>query len=208
MSKVLLKTSGRTGSHLLLDKYEKEGHRVYFTATHDTKSLYEYDLTESLIPFNFDFIVQCHLMQLPKDTSQWDLIFNVRGDMISQICSSIIAHHTDVWHGVAEIKEKIVVDKHTIKQQVIKHVSFNTYMKYVCEYLPWKSIQRISTEEILQEDWTHLEYKKSIKHEDAIDDYENVRKYVANVQARFYDLGVAYGKTEFDKRYGDKYDIQ
>ena len=33
MSRVLLKTSGRTGSHLLLDEYEQKGFRVYFTAT-------------------------------------------------------------------------------------------------------------------------------------------------------------------------------
>ena len=207
MSRVLLKTSGRTGSHLLLDRYEQDGFKVYFTATHEQQSLYEYQITESFFPFDFNFIVQCHLKQLPEQTQDWDLIVNTRGDITSQICSSIVSHHTDVWHGVADLPEKIVVDKQTIKREVIRHVSFNTYMKYVTKFLPWKSIKHVTMEQLLQEDWSHLEHKKSIKHEDAIEDYDNVRKFITNCHARYSDIAVAYGKIEFDTRYGDKHDI-
>lgn len=208
MSRVLLKTSGRTGSHLLLDEYEQKGFRVYFTATDKPNALYEYDITESFFPFDFNFIVQCHLKQLPARTEDWDLIINNRGDIVSQISSSIISHSTDVWHGVADIKEKIIADKQIIKREVIRHVSYNTYMKNVAKYFPWKSVSTISMEQILEKDWSHIEHKKAIKYEDAIDDYANVRKYIANVYARFYDLGIAYGKTEFDIMHGEVYDIQ
>ena len=34
-----------------------------------------------------------------------------------------------MWQGVADIKEKIVADKQIIKREVIRHVSYNTYMK-------------------------------------------------------------------------------
>jgi len=207
MSRILLKTSGRTGSHLLLDKYEKQGYKVYFTATPDTKSLYEYGVTESIFPFKFDFIVQCHLKQLPVDTHNWDLVISTRDDVVAQICSSIISHQTNVWHGVAKMPNKIVVNKNIIKREVLRHVSYNTYMKYVCEHLPWNSVQKITMEELLKEDWQHLEHKKSINHKDAIDDYDNIKKYISTLQQRFYQLGVAYGKTEFDTRYGDRYDI-
>lgn len=207
MTRILLKTSGRTGSHLLLNKYEQKGYKVYFTATDKPSALYEYNLTESLFPFNFNFIVQCHLKQLPEQTQDWDLIVNTRGDVTSQVCSSIISHHTDVWHGVADLSEKIVVDKQTIKREVIRHVSYNTYMKYATKFLPWQSVTYVSMEQLLKEDWSHVEDKKSIKYEDAIEDYDNVRKFITNCHARYTDIAVAYGKTEFDTRYGDKYDI-
>ena len=41
-----------------------------------------------------------------------------------------------MWHGVADIKEKIVAHKQIIKREVIRHVSYNTYMKNVAKYFP------------------------------------------------------------------------
>lgn len=216
MNKILLKTSGRTASHLLLDQYALKGMRTMYTSTSEISKLYEYEVTEKIVPLT-NIIVQCHLKTMPVNTQEWDLIINTRSDIVGQTLSSIIARKTNTWHSVADISEPIDIDKRMIKEEVIKHIAFKFYMELIANYLPWKSTEYISMEQILEmgewdrldhNDWQHLDSYKSINHADAVNNLSEVRDNIQQSIEKYSKLARSYAYVYFDTSYGDAYDIQ
>ena len=216
MSKILLKTSGRTASHLLLDWYALKGIRPMYTSTSEASKLYEYEVTEKIVPLT-NIVVQCHLKTMPVDTQEWDLIINTRNDLVGQTLSSMIARKTNVWHSVADVRKPIDIDKHMIKGEVIKHVAFKFYMELIANYLPWKSIEYVSMEQILEmsnwdrldhSNFRHLDSYKSINHADAVNNLSEVRHTIQQSIEQYSKLAESYAYVYFDTSYGDVYDIQ
>ena len=219
MNKILLKTSGRTGSHLILDYFEFIGHKVMFTANTAPITLYEYGITEQLVSIT-NTIVQCHLKEMPKDTHKWDLIFNKRHDLICQTLSSIIARQTNVWHVDAKA-EQFKVEESFVKQELIKHMAYNTYMDLVCKHVEWKSVTVIEMEDIItnprniprllgkddvyKSSWEHLNHKKAMGYRDAIANYDEVIIMIKESKTSDKELATAYGLVDYDMRFGGKY---
>jgi len=221
MNKVLLKTSGRTGSHLILDYFESIGFKSMFTATDETDKLYQYGLTELVLPLD-KTIVQCHLKNIPKETKEWNLIYNKRHDIVCQTLSSIIARHTNVWHGVANVVPFTVSEK-TVKKELVTHIAFNYYMDLVCNTVPWKSVHILEMEDFItnpsnlpkllnlgntyKDTWDHVKHKKAIKYIDAISNYEETVIMITDNISKVSKLAEAYGLVNFDMTFGEKYGI-
>ena len=81
----LLKTGGRTASHLIVSHFVKHGYKHY--------SIFKNNPTEvfNSIENNTSAIVHDHSLDHPVNTNDWNLIINKRKDLFSLALSAALA---------------------------------------------------------------------------------------------------------------------
>jgi hypothetical protein len=200
-SKTLIKTSGRTGSHLILFDYQQMGYTKKYST--DKELFWEMEYTWAK---GFRYVVQEHkILGFPDDITDWDLIYNYREDITSQITSSLIAKATGVWRGTQNISTKLVFSDEEIKDEVMIHLIYKEVMDRAYKW-NWKSRKRISMERLLylNNDYSHLDRHKSIAYGDAIDNIdEHTVRVIESIIAN-EELAKAWGTIAFDMYEGGK----
>jgi hypothetical protein len=194
-SKTLIKTSGRTGSHLILFDYEQMGYTKKYST--DKQLFWEMEYTWAK---GFRYVVQEHLIDgFPIDVTDWDLIYNYREDMPSQITSSLIAKTLNVWRGKLESNPaKLVFSDEEIKHEVMTHLIYKEFMKKAFKW-NWKSRKKISMEELLSDNkYSHLDRYKSIAYEDAIDNLDEHTIRVIESIIECEELAKAYALIKYN----------
>jgi|TARA_B110000858_G_scaffold197674_1_gene260229 hypothetical protein len=196
----IIKTSGRTGSHLLLSDYEQMGYTKKYTT--DKKLFWE---MEGAWAKGLDYVVQDHLLAHPADVSAWDLIYSYREDMASQVISSFIAKSTGVWRnesGQHIPTDKLSMSDEDIKSEAMIHLVFKEYM-IKSATMNWASVEVISMEKLLENNYEHKSKWISIAHSDAINNIDEHRRRVQACLDENLELAKAYAIVKYDQTHGD-----
>tara|TARA_Y100000389_G_scaffold143523_1_gene141797 strand:+ start:830 stop:1447 length:618 start_codon:yes stop_codon:yes gene_type:complete len=197
--KTLIKTSGRTGSHLIMYDYELKGYTKKYST--DKQLFWEMEYAWG----NKKYIVQEHKIEgFPTDVTEWELIYNYREDITSQITSSLIAKTTGVWRGKPEfMPTKLVFSDQEIKKEVMTHLVYKEFMAKAYKW-NWKSRKKISMEKLLSDNnYGHLDRHKAVAYKDVIDNLPEHTVRVIESIIECEELAKAYALVKYDKLFGD-----
>lgn len=106
MSRVILQSGVRTGSHLILDAYETNGYQSLHidTSKYHTKTLIsnvnprvkESDV-QIFDPSQNNVVLHSHVGYVPTNSEEYDLVVSRRKDKVAQILSFVVARTRAEW---------------------------------------------------------------------------------------------------------------
>lgn len=166
MNKWLIKSTTRSGSHLLYNFLESSGLRAehvsnYFYKQENPSPAWPLLANHSnlrLKPEDDNLVLHDHTTWIPPDTENWNLIYTVRADKIAQTISSVFAEtigeylleglgkavYTDTKIDPFTIDRDLVIVKHRKRQQYEQNLSKLIYSK------KWKTTNLIYYEDLIQ----------------------------------------------------------
>lgn len=127
MSNFLIKTPGRTGSHIILSFLET---------------------TEN------NHVVHSQDFWCPENTEEWDLILSKRRNSFDHACSRIVASHTQQWGPYNDVSKdlKITPDFEYIMVSCSNSVlTYETHNQMAKKYT-WKNVYTFYYEDIINDD--------------------------------------------------------
>lgn len=206
-NRFLICSSGRTGSHILVNFFLKCGVPVIHIGEND---LCRNDEELELLERSSELAVHYHGKTfIPNDPENWTLIVNYRKDLFDQCCSHIIARHTNEYVIYDKIPK--IFGLHLNSSLIIHEAKFHydyvfTVLKSMVGTYPWKSVVFISFEEITNDHALLFEYFPQFKHR-----FNNEIPGLSQKSSYPIDrciLSYKRRKKEFKKKFFDRYGIR
>lgn len=166
MNKWLIKSTTRTGSHLVYSLLESSGLRsehVWFSKYQQHKSppVWPFLANHSdlrLKPDDDDIVVHDHTTWIPPDPENWNIVYTVRQDKAAQTLSSLFAEKLDEYVtegvGVLTYSDKKISPFHLDLKQVVKshweRIHYENNMKNLLDSYTWKSFNLMYFEDLIK----------------------------------------------------------
>lgn len=166
MNKWLIKSTRRTGSHLVYSLLKASGLR----AEHVSWNLYRKQKSPPvwpllanhdnlrLSPDDDDIVVHDHTTWMPPDPENWNVIYTVREDTAAQTLSAILAwkigEHLLEGLGASTYSDKYInpfyLDPKATLKSHRKRIHYENTMKNLVESCKWKSYNLMYFEHLIQ----------------------------------------------------------
>ena len=154
MSRVLIKTAGRTGSHVIAhEELERVGidylHHMNIDGT-----------SELLYALPGPIVLHDHTRLIPPDSDRWDLIVSVRRNIFDQAVSYCVAEQTKNFGDRPATQGQFVINENLLLDCVKKFKELNYFWLLIAEYFPWQSVRVVYWEDRLPltRTYTHLNH--------------------------------------------------
>jgi len=177
MNRVLIKTAGRTGSHVIAQQEMKRLdlnhlHHMNIDGTH-----------EQLYAHQGPIVLHDHTRYIPSDSDRWDLIVSVRRDIYAQGVSYCIAEQTKNFGDRPAAEGEFVIDENLLVECVRKFKELNYFWILIAEFFPWHSVRIQYWEDMLPLDQEYtLNYpaadRSRVVNQDYLKSY--VQQYLDN----------------------------
>lgn len=152
--RTLIKTSGRTGSHVIahqeLERLEIDYlHHMNIDGT-----------SEQLYAQPGPIVLHDHTRLIPPDSHDWDLIVSVRRNIYDQAVSFLIADATNNFGDRPATQGEFVLDENRLIECVEKFKELNYFWILIANFFAWKSVRIVYWEDQLPLDreYTLLNY--------------------------------------------------
>lgn len=166
MNKWLIKSTTRTGSHLVFSLLEASGLRsehVWFTKYQEHKSppVWPFLANHSYLklgPEDNNIVVHDHTTWIPPDPENWNVIYTVRQDKSAQTLSSILAERLNeyVLEGVGGLtySNKAITPFYLDTEKTLKvhreRIHYENNMSNLLDSYKWKSFNLMFFEDLIQ----------------------------------------------------------
>lgn len=166
MNKWLIKSTTRTGSHLVFSLLEASGLRsehVWFIRYQEHKSPPVWPLLANhshlkLGPEDNNIVVHDHTTWIPPDPENWNVIYTVRQDKSAQTLSSILAERLNEYVvegvGVLTYSNKDITPFYLDPENTLKihreRIHYENNMSNLLDSYNWKSCNTMSFEELIK----------------------------------------------------------
>lgn len=170
--RTLIKTAGRTGSHVIADQ---EMDRLGIDYLHHMNI----DGTaEQLYAQPGPIVLHDHTRYIPPDSDRWDLIVSVRRNIYDQAVSYCIAEQTNNFGEHPASQGEFVLNENLLLECVQKFKELNYFWILIAEFFPWHSVRIQYWEDMLPLDraYTRLNYPAADRSRVVNQDY--LRAYV------------------------------
>ena len=164
----LVKTAGRTGSHLITAHLSSMLNIPYRSVTMDQMPIESMDHTKITHAVMHD-----HTKNIPQHTTAWCLVVSSRRDIYSQALSAGIAvHHKNFGHCTVQDTSEFEIDPERYTRQLLNYATYNYYARLLAQQLPWHSVHEIYHEDFIhnpdhlvqQFGGTQLDYNQATSH--------------------------------------------
>jgi len=193
MDKILIKSVGRTGSHIISEYFKNCGYyyvQIHFDGEIDKDVSDNIDL-QKIIESKEKLVVYSHdVNYIPKNTETFVLISSVRRNKFDQYCSFEVAQKTNQWTKYKKNVDKISIEKSKdINGFIYAYTQYqNTVLQQSRNY-KWNDFKEIYYEDIINSIdylkkifplkllYTNKVFEKSpYNYSNIIVDYENLNK--------------------------------
>lgn len=177
--RVLIKTAGRTGSHVIAQQEMERLGVTYLWHMGEPKST-----PEMLYAMDGPCVLHDHTKYIPPDADRWDLIVSLRHNVYDQAISYCIARQTNNWGDRPADDGDFVIDDELFLITLKNFKVVNFYWELIARMYKWKSIRRIYWEDMLPLDreYTLLNYPAADRNRVVNHDFlrEISQKYIDN----------------------------
>lgn len=151
MAKYILKTAGRTGSHIICNYFLKHGYDLVYVkndgnfSRRDELEIYEKST---------NLLIHCHSEKwLPKSKKDYIFIHSYRENLFDRFCSEIITHYTDQYSRYDQIKKvpKIKIPIFELKKNIEKITLFDQKIEKQSKKFSFKNVVSLKYEEIAKD---------------------------------------------------------
>ena len=164
----LVKTAGRTGSHLITAHLSSMLNMPYRSVTVDQMPIESMDHTKITHAVMHD-----HTRNIPQHTTAWCLVVGLRRNICSQALSACIAaHHKNFGRCAVQDTSEFEVDPKRYTGQLLNYATYAHYAVLLTQQLPWHSVHEIYYEDFIhnpnylvqQFGGTQLDYSQGTTH--------------------------------------------
>jgi len=146
MNKILIKTAGRTGSHVIAQQKmsqlgitESQG-RFYHNQDLPPQELYTLEAP---------VVVHDHTMTVPQNSHEWDLVVSVRRSVYDQAVSYCIAKQSENFGHAPAPDGDFIIDDDLFVRTLKNYKVVNYYWLLIAELIQWRSTEIIYWEDCL-----------------------------------------------------------
>ena len=151
MQKYLIKSIGRTGSHQIVEYFQRHGFdhsHVHFGGGFLREGSKEaFYNSEKLVVF-------CHEKDfIPDDPQNYFLINSIRRDKFNQFCSFEVARKTNQWteYSRTENCDAITIDMNYLVREIKAYTNYEEYIRTQSTRYKWKGYAEIYYEAIKED---------------------------------------------------------
>jgi hypothetical protein len=174
--RTLIKTAGRTGSHVIAQQeMERLGvDHLYHNNDHPLEYLYALE---------GPCVVHDHTKMVPPDSRNWDLIVSLRHSVYDQAVSYCIAKQTQNFGHAPAADGEFIIDPELFLITLKNYKVVNYYWRLLAELYRWHSVRTIYWEDMLPLDREYpLNYPAASR--DRVVNHDHLRelaqKYIDN----------------------------
>ena len=143
-NRILIKTAGRTGSHVIgqqeLERIGADWSQFY----------HNHDLSpEELYQLAAPVVVHDHTMTVPKNSKEWDLIISVRRSIYDQAVSFCIAKQSENFGHAPAPDGDFIIDDDLFLRTLKNFKVVNYYWLLIAELVEWNSTRIVYWEDCL-----------------------------------------------------------
>jgi hypothetical protein len=177
MNRVLIKTAGRTGSHVIA---WQEVERLGIDYLHHN----DVDGTpDQLYTLQGPCVVHDHTKYVPSDSSEWDLIVSLRRDVYAQAASWCIANATNNFGHAPAADGEFILDPERFIISLKNFKVVNYYWHLLAKFYNWHSVRVVYWEDLLPLDRTYPRNHPGASHDRVVNHTvlrELTQKYIDN----------------------------
>lgn len=140
--RVLIKTAGRTGSHVIAQQEMERLGVDHLYHNHD-------EPLERLYALPGPVVLHDHTKQVPPNSREWDLIVSVRRSVYDQAVSYCIAKATDNFGHAPASDGEFIVDPDLFLISLKNFKVVNYYWQLLAELYEWRSVRTVYWEDQL-----------------------------------------------------------
>jgi len=149
-NKVLIKTAGRTGSHVIaqqeLERLNMDMSNFYHN--HDQP-------LERLYALPGPILLHDHTKMVPANSPEWDLIVSTRHSVYDQAVSFCIAKATNNFGHAPASEGEFIIDPDLFLISLKNFKVVNYYWQLLAELYTWRSVRTVYWEDLLPLDRTY-----------------------------------------------------
>lgn len=140
--KTLIKTAGRTGSHVVAQQEMERLGVTHLYHNHD-------EPLERLYALPGPIVLHDHTKQVPPRSDEWDLIVSVRRSVYDQAVSFCIAKATNNFGHAPASDGEFIVDPELFLISLKNFKVVNYYWQLLAELYRWRSVRTVYWEDLL-----------------------------------------------------------
>ena len=150
--RILIKTAGRTGSHVIAqERAERLGlGRIYHN--HDAP-------IEELYQLAAPVVLHDHTLNIPSNSQDWHLIASLRRSVYDQAVSYCIAKATENFGHAPAADGEFIIDDELFLITLKNYKVVNYYWQLIAQLYTWGSVEIVYWEDLLPlartYDWNH-----------------------------------------------------
>ena len=146
--RILIKTAGRTGSHVLAQQHGERLNLLRTIHNHDYPA-------EELYSLQGPVVVHDHTMNVPDNAQEWDLVVSLRRSVYDQAVSFCIAKSTDNFGHAPARSGEYIIDDELFLITLKNYKVVNYYWQLIAQLYSWRSVETVYWEDLQPLDRTY-----------------------------------------------------